>query len=267
MASAIELALQHINFNIPNHILRLAFTDSRFPSATIEDNIKNLVLYQKVMTDCNLVGGRYKLVTLLKTNMVSTPPDTNPWNFSGTQGILYRIPPEERDYVDIMSVIGLVPFGYLTAAGFPIQSIYSSDMVHEALNLIRAYTGDGFIPKPHVDVVGVDIIRIYPSTVITSDWVAGVNLAYDTEFTNMQVNALQVFRELVLEAVKMFIWTNQIVIMEQGRMQFGTALEAVQSIIEGYSDANEKYLELLEKFSGAVKMSPERIERLAQFMI
>ena len=70
--NAIDTALRHIRFTIPNEILDLAFNnyaDVTHRMISLDERIRNTIIIGKVWRDCNIVGGTQLVINLEKCKL------------------------------------------------------------------------------------------------------------------------------------------------------------------------------------------------------
>lgn len=269
---ALDIALNEVRHNIPREILELVYVKSRLrnivgaPNQAIapcpyswEQGVIDDVVCGRVLPCINITGGKVKEISLLSTYIETTSVSSTDWMMGMSPYSIYRIPPEERDNVPIVAVMGITPpvqlgngLGILNAGGTngPLQA---------ARAMLDSYTLQSFVQTPAPELLAGDLIRISPSLTTPFDWVVHVRLAYDLNLLALQLSAILPFAELVLCAVKANIYTRTIIAIDQGLLQFGQELNAIRGIIDSYGTANDRYQELLTAFTGGATIDPKRL--------
>ena len=217
--NAITYALQRIRQEIPHQILTLAFTE---PAAkqfaipvSIDSVIKERVLVERVLVDCNLVGGAEVVINLNSATHERVEPGVH----------VYRIAKQLTQNRSILSALNIGftndgmgnishQFGMqdeiLNAAKQQLSSMLSIQIISDArVNVI----GDNVIMAEHADFY---MGRIYLRCVIEND----------SNMNHLNPRSWDNFATLCTLAVKSHIYINNIVKLDMGYMQGGSEIGA-----------------------------------------
>lgn len=272
VSTPIEIALNEVRNWIPAEILNIVYVRYQVrnlvgaplpavPSVprSWEEGVINDVICGRVLPLANLVGGSSKDIILRNTYIEPTLAVSNDLLMGASPYSIYRIPPEERDFVPISQVMQILPPVQVTG-GLGVMGFGSSGgPLQDARNVLESFTAQSHIMRPTVELIGGDLIRLLPAQLSTYEWILTVRLAYDLRLLNLQPSAYLPFAELVVTATKANIYTRTILAMDQGHIQFGQELATFRSIIDGYATANERLNELITNFTGGATLDLRRM--------
>lgn len=268
MYSGVEQAIRKVIVSIPKQILDVAFEPAEKHS-TIDERIRHEVIEFRVMPDCNLYSGQYKLIPLANCIYKETPMQPGMVNVTDTYGGVYVIPEEERDFKNIASVInvdyplainryGLGPF--VSAGG-------QATLVGAARATLNSHAPASSFTPPTPIYLGNNTVRMHPGTYLQTDWILTCRLEYDNEMRNMENASIATFADLVVTAVKAYIYNALIVRIDAAYLAGGVELGAIKDIILSYADANEQYEEKLLKFRGSEYLNTDTRQQLLRFVM
>lgn len=270
MQDPIQLALQRIYFKIPREILDATFTPM-IRQMTLDMCIINDVIHSVVLPDCNNGGGKLTKIPLTIQNAICLdPPIPYSLGVSNTWSV-YRILPHARENRSINAAISIrIPYS-LAGNGIGDQSIagmgtgrHLSDMACLALN---SHTHTDHIATPTPILLAGDVVKLNPPQLSHLDWILECRIAYDENFTNMDVNIIPTFGELVVAAVKAFIYNKMIFAIDRTYLSGGQELGIFKQIVESYADQYDRYEELIKQFNSISVLEPERIRTLITYMV
>lgn len=270
MNNAIDIALTRIINFIPNEILLTALNGKT--EYGLENAIREEVISNMVMKDCNIGGGKTVQIQL---DALWHEPIMNEM-FS-----CYRIPSTARENRDIIEVhrIQYNPRNrpsYFAASGLTQAAALtpSDPMIHmtafdKAQQLmLTSKTNIGGAPNtPHVEVLQGNIVRLYPSPQTHIDWLLTCRLAYDRDMTNLNSESIERFAELSLLATKIFCYRTLILKMDLGYVKFGAEIGVFKDIVSQWGNLEDQYGLLRDKFSKANSLDMTRIAALIQYAI
>ncbi len=257
MANVIETCLRRIYHSIPHEILNLAFKPEKHE--TLDHCIHEKVIHDRVLHDSNLVGGRAKQI-VLKRDWVEVADTPAPFIFGNSQTYsIYRIPPEHRENRMLSSVIELrYPYTMNDGMQLPNAGIGAGFGMNTAGGLacqaLEAQTWAHAIPLPTPILVSGHQVKLIPASVSQVqeiDWILTCRLNYDSEFTNLNNQAILPLVELTMCAVKAYIFNELVLKIDTAYIVGGQAMGRLKDIVDSYSDQNDRYLELLRQFNGA----------------
>jgi len=264
MVNAIDLALTEVHFQIPYKLLQLAFMrNTKQFNLSMDEEIMAQVISPRVIKHCNLVGGKYKEIILRTEFWEPIQLEKAALVSNIGQYSVYRIPPEEREGLPLIDVTEVEWPGVQNGYGLPYSGYYSGNSVaNAARKMLDSQTFRSTPPKPTVEVLSGDLIRLNPSQHNHMQWVLTCRLAYDDNFMNMEPSAAKVFAELCVEAVKSYIYNTIVIAMDQAYIEAGAELGVVKSTIEEYKESEARFKELLEKFAGMAKYDNLYLKKL-----
>lgn len=271
----LQYVFTEIQAEIPPAILQLCFTmaERKQPGfdpsrLSLYELIMSKVIRPRVLLGCNLVAGKQKEILLQYGYW-----EQGVWGVAESmmgigQFAIYRIPPEEREGMSIASVISITypSMQYSNLTGVPGYGMGTTvGMAANAVLASHTFSNTPMMPLP--EILAGDLVRLNPPQHSHFEYVMKCLLCYDDQFTNMNSDAIPPFAELVLEAVKAYIYTNTIVELDQGHVQFGMEIGTIKTIIDGYAESNKRYKELLDDFSGSALFDTKRKIDLFRYML
>jgi hypothetical protein len=270
MNNALDIAKTRIMFEIPYEILTRAFLNGEPWEASypLEEMIAHKVIRTRVYKDVNIFGGKTKHIVLeqrFREYLQRTPADsrmnTGPYS-------LYRIPAEEREFCPIIEVHNLTFRG--NYAGYvPNTNNWTGGRTFATMGqaILQSHTFSDSPPRPNVELLNGDLVRLSPSQHSAITWVLECRIAYDQQFTNLNTSAMDTFANLCVAATKAYIYNKMVIPMGRAHIESGYELGEFKSIIDSYSDAITRYQELLNDFAGAVMLDPRRLESILPYLI
>ena len=239
--------------SIPSEILNKAFPNTTQYNTVIpvETQINNKVIQSRVLPDCNILGGKMKTIPLLDDYY--EPVGTLVGNPGTTQSGIYRIPPHERDSVDIVEVISVVyrntpvqTSGYGQQYGH--QGSGGTNVMVLANEVMDSHTMGNVPNMPLPECISGNLIRLDSGYRPGANLAVNCRLAYDSGLINLPKSAYMPFSRLVTWAVKAYIHNFLVVKLNTMEVTRGHEVGVVKDIIDDYKDANEQYEETLLNF-------------------
>lgn len=265
----VAYAIQQVKSEIPEIILQEAFFPPQHPSITtpdvITDAIVTKIIQGRVLPDCQIMGGKIKPIPLLEEYYEQLMPDGGNTTFPGG---VYRIPPEARDFVDIVAVISVAmnaqyfpgdPIGDCPVAGTTIDTLEHM--------LMNSHTEASIPQLPLPNLLPGNLIELIPNSQPASGLVLNCRLAYDINMLNLNPSAIMPFGELVVLATKAYIYVNLIVRIEQIAISRGHEVGILRDIVEKYEDANATYSESIQHFRGGATLDQKTKMQLIAMMV
>lgn len=266
---AIQMALQHLYFNIPMELLINIFKPM-LRNATLDECIRNDVIDGKVLNDVNLMGGAKTTIPLKAENAIYCPPPT-PYAMVAGQYSVYKIPPEDREYRNIVSVQGIrYPYNFNSYSGIPqpfTNGMYGATMGDLASAAINAQTFANVSPTPAPKLLQGDMVQLMPPQMVHMDWVLECRLEWDRNFTSMDPTAIHSFIDLIYTAVRGYIYTQGIFEASRTFLSAGQELNVMKEMIEEGKQYIEQYPEKLKIFCGATLLSRDEVGSMLAFML
>lgn len=272
MANPIEACLRRIFHTIPEDILNLAFKPKQ--NDTLDHLIHENVIHDRILFDCNLVGGKYKTIQL-DPSWIEPAALPNSVVFNNSTAFnIYRVPAEAREHRNISSVIELRHLymsPYLGTMNTGIPGMGGNSAGALACQALEAQTRSTSVPLPTPILVSGHQVKLIHTTmpqIQEIPWILMCRLNYDAEFTNLNGQGILPLVELTLCAVKAYIYNELVLKIDNAFISGGQALGKLKDIVESYADQNDRYLELLREFNGgAVALDVESRRRRIMDMI
>lgn len=247
--SAIQKALSDIKFVVPPQILFEAFKDpsaGRFntPARSLDEIIKEKVLYPRVLTDCNLVGGSYSIIDL--SNLTPMVPTVNQY--------VYQIPDTLTGGRKIMSALSVSYIPY-TASFYANQYLgigNGNNLTNNAERIFNSQASVAAISTARVELIGHNLVLITDKNVISPVYAVRVILENDEYLSNIQPRSWLVFSELCALAIKSYIYNTLAIQMDTAYLHGGQELGVFKDIVDSYSNAEEDYKVKLKEVWQAV---------------
>lgn len=235
-----QKALDEVRYNIPEHILNLAFVKRDYAArrlpVSVDSKIRELVIRDRVMVDCNLVGGLQVLVPLY-----GITPETY-----DNYDMVYRIPRERLQNRTISSVLSVGYYDIRAFNGLHTGALYNSAGVNAMTNAAGAVF-DASMPlqsvsTAYVELIGENTVLVRDTTQVSDNLALRCVLEYDEVMSSIKPSSYHDWCKLVVLATKAYIFNNLIVQIDQAYLQGGQELGRIREIIDGYADSNELYM-------------------------
>jgi hypothetical protein len=271
----ITIALSHVFNNIPPEILYTAFVNEYMRKTgrvarNVDTGIINDVINSRVLLDANISSGLIKDIILRSHFLEPAVADYNNPYFTG-QYTLYRIPPDARDHAFITSVINInFPqyYSYTSTTIPPFGSMHPGANIRSVANqAINSHTGADVNTTPIGKAVDGEMIQITSPQYLHVDWIVTCKLAFRPDFDNLNQQAYQSFKELVLCGVKAYIYNNLIIELDRVTITGGQTTGMIRDIIASYESANEQYTEALKAFRSANALDRARLGNMLRYML
>lgn len=268
MHNTMKIILSHINDNVPEMLLRLAYNPNNLPVG-IDQLIHSKTIMNRVYLYCNLLGGKRKEIIVTYDMRVVTYSDPRQEALvrMGSYAV-YEIPPQYRDNRPIVSVVGL---------GYPNQAInYPWDQCRPTSGanvakmmkaVLTSHTMSGSVTTPDVDLISGSRIMISPPQYADYDWVLSCNVAYDENFNGLNRQAVLALQDICLSAVKSHIYNKLVLEVDQGLIIYGGELGTAKELIYEYKEEEEKFQDQLTRFSGAAMLDLKKKLNLIRNMV
>lgn len=266
--NAIMKAIDDVKYRIPAQILNEVFVKKgnnwkNFTPVSLDERIINLVIKNRVLVDCNLVGGAE--VTIPLDGYVVERYDA----FSA----VYVVPKSATQGRSITSVLSV---GY---AATSMQGVMGGlggirQGTVNAVNMAGMAVMDAASPMPISSTARVQLIA--ENTILVKDVNPLISNAYvrciianDENLNHIQRRSIPVFCKLVELAVKSYVYNTLIITMDSAFLQGGMDLGKFKDIVEGYADSEEMYQEFLrDKWAGVSVMNDrETFTRLIKMQL
>lgn len=260
--NAIDHALKTINQQIPKEILQITFLPqinyrTNIP-VTIDARIKDLVIYQQVMQDINIIGGTH----------VTIPLDGLPIEVIEGSAFVVRIPKSRTQGRSIVSVLnvtyGGTAFGDQMVANGLVNR--SPDVLATSQQMLNSIASIPHISDAQVMLLADNVVMVQGIGLSISGLYLRCEIENDSNLSNLKRRSYFAFSKLCLLATKSYIYTSNIIPMDIGYYQGGMNMGKLQDIIDSYESAQEEYEEfLLTRWAKISKLNDnENAERLVR---
>lgn len=215
MSDHINYALGRINFEIPAHLLSLAYRPAPHDHFNTVDNlIHHQVLMNRVNLDTNIITGTIAMIDLAALSWVGVE-----------DGYLIEIPEHVTQGRPITSVLG-------------IEKYYEGAVGGTPYNPGSTQTGEVYL--------------IPPRTVFTSVFLSGTALSLRCmlgnvdNLANLPERSKEAYGELCVLACKADIYNKLALGVNIYNMSDAAVDGRIRQIVDGYADAQQTYSEMLK---------------------
>lgn len=240
----ISKAISEVMFRIPSSILKEAFSLKNYSwrdgPVSIDEQIRNLVIRDRVLIDCNLVGGVEAII----------PIDNLPVEMIDAYSNVYHIP---KSLTQGRSIIAVLSVGYASAS---LQGM-SGGLGGIRPNTVTAVTMggqammDAMSPIPvsstaRVQLIAENTVMVKDTNALISNGYLRCVLANDDNMGHLQMKSILPFCELVVRAVKSYVYNEYIIKMDRAQLSGGQDLGRFKEVIDAYADSDDLYREYLK---------------------
>lgn len=270
MIDGLSAALQRIHTVIPEPILEAGFADEGF-DISIDEQIKQKVLLPRVRQDMSVrCGPLLQLILDERWIHPVSSPSRYALGIAGANSV-YHIPPEAREHRDIASAFDIeFPFSLGTqgqGAGLWSDCQRAGNSVASlSCAILKSKTYANMLVRPTVTLYPGNIIALSPQISVLP-WKVHCRLQIDDNFSSFDVSLIAPFTQLCEQAVKAYLYNKLLMVVETGLVWRGAEIGVAKDIVSSYSDANEKYDELLIACGGADIMSSQRLYHILSHMV
>lgn len=250
-------ALKRIKQDIPSQLLELAYTE---PAAqmfaipvSVDSLIKDRVLIDRVLLDCNLVGGAEVVIALSSAVHEKVEPGVH----------VYRVPKQLTQNRIILSALSIAfsteGYGHVNH-----QFGAQDEILNAAKQQLASNMSVQMISDARVSVIGENVIMAEHADSFLGRAFLRCIIENDANMNHLNPRSWDNFATLCSLAVKADIYVNNIVKLNMGYVIGGSEIGEYKNIIDGYSDANETYRDFLKTTwqKTAVFNDPEMRDRL-----
>lgn len=252
--NAIAYSLGRVKQSIPRQILEAAFISKQLTTwslarkLNIDQEIINAVIAPRVLIDCNLVGGSQAMIALsgLGQEIVE-----------GGMTVIH-IPKERTQGRSINSALHVAFYSaqsvgsYLSGqgSGYAGYNTYNGQNNNTALmaatqGVMTSFDQMPLISTSKVQLIAENTILIKDNIILSPGCFLRCILDNDENLNNIQMRSYRLIANLVIMAVKAYIYNELVIDLGQGRLQGGAEIGVFKDIISGYSDADQNYMDYL----------------------
>lgn len=237
--NAITYAIQWVQRYIPQPILKHTFITlmkhrTTIP-VTVATRISEEIIYKQVMPDMNIIGGTTILVPLDQCTVLSQDRFYT----------VYHVPKKLTDNRKIVSVHELTVAGHYVASG-AVSTNLTSEAANAASQMVASTQSLPYVSEARTQLLSENTLMVELPYHLATNNVLRCVVEYDTNLNNINPRSTIDFAELVLLATKAYIYNENRIPIGQGYIMGGASIDAYKDEIDSYSDAQEKYLEMLK---------------------
>lgn len=236
----ITRSVDDLKFRIPRRVLEEVFVErtARWRTAprSIDECILEQVVRPRVLVDCNLVGGTECFVYL----------DDIPYERMNDYTSVYRIPKTKTQGRSILSVLNITFADPTKVSSYGVAAgAQNTTMLQAGQAVMDAYGALPVTSTHRVQLIGENTIMVRDTIVLPPDVYLRCILANDENMSHIQMRSYRPFCKLVELAVKAYIYNDQVIEMDIGKIRGGQEIGKFKEIVEEYKDAEEQYQEFL----------------------
>ena len=131
------------------------------------------------------------------------------------------------------------------AGGTSSYGTDNSAAMGAAAGVMSAFDKIPMVSTSRVKVIAHNTICIFDGVNIPHNSYLRCILSYDDQLSALPMRAYRHFSTLVEHAVKAYIYNELIIQIDAGELRYGQNLGVFKTIVEGYSDSNQNYLDYL----------------------
>jgi len=243
--SAITYSLNRVKLAIPKQILELAFlakSNTYSVNTSLANQITELVLNPIVLTDINLISNRTLKVSLDNCNV------TEYQHINNSNNIIINVPYSLTNNAKIVSPISLTING--SESINPINNPLTSDISKLTNRMIPNNVSGMLITN--LELIAPNTILVHDDVQFTVNGFLEVILENKKNLSNIKPRSYPMFSNLVVLAVKAYIYNELVIKIEEGSLYYGHSLSKVDDIISGYESALEDYNIMLKEKMGKI---------------
>jgi hypothetical protein len=240
MMMAISKALDEVKFRIPRQILDKVFTQRnlryRQTPPSLDEQILAAVIRPRVMVDCNLVGGTEAFIDLSGVQFERADDYTS----------VYRIPKSRTNGRSINSVLNITFSDPTKVSSYGVAAGQQNTMMMQVGSSVM--DAHGSIPVTStstVQLIGENVVMVRDTVLLPANIYLRCILANDEQMSHIQLRSYPAFSNLVVLAVKAYIYNEYVIQLDIGELMGGMNIGRFKEIVDTYADANELYQEFL----------------------
>lgn len=231
----ITYSLQQLRFAIPREILEKVFISNMnhrlIQPTSLDTRIRQEVIEQRVLVDCNLAGGT-------ETHI---PLSTLPKEFIDSYTAIYRIPKNMTQGRTITRALS-VSYGEGAIMGVVnVAPTQGNAYLDAASGVLAASLPIPIVSTAQCQLIGENVVMIADNMALPVNIFLRCWLENDENFNHIQPTSYKAFSKLIELAVKAYIYINAQIPMDRAFIHAGSELGRFKEIVDGYSDANEQY--------------------------
>jgi len=251
--NAIQYSINSVLHRINRTVLEMVFTNDMFVNNSLEDKIYNRVIKSRVLPDLDVTGGIMITLPLSRCNIVSQ---------SDTYSV-YQIPASLRDNKPIMSALSMISVQGYYMEHYSSLAEMMSGRVAQRNEIIPIHS------TARLEVISDDTVIVHDYIIDPTIYSMRIVVANDPYLNNLHTRFYPDFGELVVLAVKAYIYNQLEINLDKGFIVSGHRLDNIQRIVERWESADEKYMELIKTkwYKLQFMNRTESMKRMVSWMI
>lgn len=236
MTNAITRAIDTVKFKIPPRILNAVFIDPhqrwRSGPKNVDEGILNSVIRPRVLVDCDLVGGTEALL----------PMEGVPMERYNDYTSVYRFPKTMTQGRSITSVKNVTFADPTSVSSYGIAANCQNTTLLQAGQAVMDAHAQLPVTSTHrVQLIGENTVMVRDTVILPPNVYLRCVLSNDEQMSHIQLRSIPTFCELVVFAVKSYIYNTYRIEMGMGELFAGQELGIIKEIVDEYRDAEEMY--------------------------
>lgn len=236
--NAVTYAITQVMRTIPHVLLKQTFIGNKNYRTTIpitvNSRIQEEIIYKTVLVDMNIVGGTTALIPLSQCIVKS----------QDMYSTVYYIPKELTENRDIVNILEMTVAGYHVPAAGTFTN-FVSEMGIAQQQALHAAKSLPYVSEGRCMLINENTIMVELPYHIAMNNVVRCTLSYDHGLRDLDARSYLDFAELVVLATKAYIYVNNVVEVDMGKIMGGVELGVYKDLVNDYADAHEQYMELL----------------------
>lgn len=266
MESIITYGLRKIKETIPREILTEVFNSQKYlgmalrTPITIDEEIEQRLIRGCVLKDILPLGGRESRIPLGGAQV----------RFLPNMRVIVQVPLELTQGRNIIEVYRVNFFTNTAYQGHAGNTLYAnSGAINLALNnILDTYTAPPIVSTSRCQMVTQNVVLIDLNGMVPLWMELEALLEKDSELTHITPASFGAFGQLCAERAKWFVYHNQIIPTDEGRLMGGKELSVWKSVIDSYQDAERNYADLLKNWKTIETLNdPYEMEKLVRLMV
>lgn len=267
----ITVALDRVKFEIPREVLRYTFSPTRYDptkdgfirdySTGVSNDtvIRRQVIEARVLVDMDLCSGVEIFVPL---NSAEVERVDN-WT------MIYRVPKELTQGRSITEVYG-VGYGQGHALGHTgVVSADRSPVMEAVQGVIQSNIPWTQLQTAYCTLVADNTVMVTNMARIPGIAYLRCQVGHDPNLNNIPKYYADAFTEMVILAVKAYIYNRTIIELDEGAIRGGASLGRIREIVDSYADANTMYKEYMRDMwrKKGVMANKDQHRRLLRYVV
>ncbi|MCY1335493.1 hypothetical protein D9M68_20220 [compost metagenome] len=244
----ITIALDRVKFEIPQEVLRYVFSPTRYDptrnglvrdfstGASTDVVVRRKVIEGRVLVDMDLCSGVEIFIPLTENVEIER---LDHWTY------VYRIPKELTQGRSITEVYGLA-YGMGSQMGISSGGQTDrSDVLESTAAMMASNQSWTQVQTAHVTLVADNTVSVTNMSRVPGISYLRCLVSHDPNLNNIPKAYTDKFTELVILAVKAYIYNSSIIQLDEGAIRGGASLGRIREIVDSYADSNTMYKEYL----------------------